>query len=140
MGEGNCTTGDMRLADYTDSPEGSTRSGQLQVCVNEAWGAVCSDPQFGYAEMAVACSHMGFSTTGEFFWQICVCTLYHWCTIRNRVGYVVISLNRGIFLTRLRKLLILNVFCANVPSNKPGSWERPSMYIHIFLRARFLSK
>ncbi|CAI8021725.1 Fibrillin-2 [Geodia barretti] len=63
VGEGDCTTGDMRLADFTDSPEGATRSGQLQVCVNGAWGAVCSDTQFGYAEMVVACSHMGFSTT-----------------------------------------------------------------------------
>lgn len=67
--EGNCTTGDMRLADFTDDPARNLRSGQLQVCVNGAWGAVCSDTQFGYAEMAVACSHMGFSATGNPYLQ-----------------------------------------------------------------------
>ena len=54
----------MRLADSTDDPVEKTRSGLLQVCVNGAWGAVCSDAQFGFAEMAVACSNMGFSEKG----------------------------------------------------------------------------
>ena len=55
----------MRLAQFTDDSVQHTRSGQLQVCVAGAWGAVCDDTQFGFAEMIVACSHiMGFSETG----------------------------------------------------------------------------
>lgn len=60
----NCTNGDIRLADYIDDPVANTRSGQLQVCVNGAWGAICSDNYFGYVEMAVACRHMNFSDKG----------------------------------------------------------------------------
>lgn len=55
----------MRLLEYTDDISDHTRQGQLQICINNAWGGVCSDVQFGYTEMAVACKHMGFSYQGN---------------------------------------------------------------------------
>ena len=60
-------TGDMRLEEASDDVEEGTREGQLQVCINHAWGGVCSDVQFGYTEMAIACRHMGFSEQGMRF-------------------------------------------------------------------------
>ena len=61
---GNCITGNIRLVDSIDDVVSNTRQGTLQVCLNNAWGGVCSDIQFGDTEMAVACRHMGFSTQG----------------------------------------------------------------------------
>ena len=61
---GNCSTGDIRLVNYSDDLESDTRHGTLQVCLNNAWGGVCSDIQFGNTEMAVACRHMGFLNQG----------------------------------------------------------------------------
>ena len=54
----NCTTGDMRLV-------GSDDEGRLEVCVNSAWGAVCSD-NFDSSDAAVACEALGgFRGSGE---------------------------------------------------------------------------
>ena len=67
--EGNCSSGDMRLNDFVDDPFEHTRQGLLQICVNNAWGAVCSDIQFGITEMAVACKSMGFSDQGIYIYS-----------------------------------------------------------------------
>ena len=47
----------MRLAEFTDDQ--TSRQGTLQICINNAWGAVCSDPRFGVAEAQVACQQAG---------------------------------------------------------------------------------
>ena len=52
-----CVNGDVRLADFTDDQ--TSRQGTLQICINNAWGAVCSDPRFGVAEAQVACQQAG---------------------------------------------------------------------------------
>ena len=49
----------MRLANFTDDPDEATREGTLQICINSAWGAVCSDPRFGLTEAQVACQQAG---------------------------------------------------------------------------------
>ena len=49
----NCTTGDMRLVGSDDGHEG-----RLEVCVNSAWGTVCSD-NFDSSDAAVACEALG---------------------------------------------------------------------------------
>ena len=52
-----CVSGDVRLAEFTDDQ--TSRQGTLQICINNAWGAVCSDPRFGVAEAQVACQQAG---------------------------------------------------------------------------------
>ena len=56
---GNCVTGDVRLADSIVNTEMATREGQLEVCINNAWGAACSDERFGVSEARVACQEAG---------------------------------------------------------------------------------
>ena len=52
-----CANGDVRLAAFTDGD--TSRQGTLQICINSAWGGVCSDPRFGVAEAQVACQQAG---------------------------------------------------------------------------------
>ena len=59
-----CEDGEIRLASYTDNHVQFTRHGALQICINRAWGGVCSDIYFGDTEMAVVCREMGFSNKG----------------------------------------------------------------------------
>ena len=54
-----CDSGEVRLANFTDDPDEATREGTLQICINSAWGAVCSDPRFGLTEAQVACQQAG---------------------------------------------------------------------------------
>ena len=49
----------MRLANFSDDPDEATRQGILQICINSAWGAVCSDDPFGLSEVQVACQQAG---------------------------------------------------------------------------------
>ena len=54
-----CDSGDVRLANFTDDPDEATREGTLQICINNAWGTVCSDPRFALTEAQVACQQAG---------------------------------------------------------------------------------
>ena len=56
---GNCETGDVQLADSTVDSVLNTRKGTLQICINNAWGAVCHDTLFGINEAQVACQQAG---------------------------------------------------------------------------------
>ena len=56
----NCSTGDVRLVGSGDGDEG-----RLEVCVNKAWGTVCSD-EFDTTDASVACGTIeGFSGNGK---------------------------------------------------------------------------
>ena len=58
----NCTTGEARLVPGDDSS--TTRSGRLELCLNNAWGTVC-DTSFDDDDAAVACSQViGFTGNG----------------------------------------------------------------------------
>ena len=54
-----CKTGDLQLADSTVDPMQNTRKGTPQICINNAWGAVCHDDLFGVADARVACQQAG---------------------------------------------------------------------------------
>ena len=59
----NCTTGEARLVSGVESS--TTRSGRLELCINNAWGTVC-DTSFDSNDAAVACSQVtGFSRNGN---------------------------------------------------------------------------
>ena len=61
--EGNCNNGDIRLGNVSDIEGGI--QGQVEVCINNAWGTVCSE-RFGFQEAAVACRQLGgFNVDGE---------------------------------------------------------------------------
>lgn len=56
----NCTTGEVNLVGSDDGDEG-----RLEVCVNGAWGTVCSDG-FDSSDAAVACEALGgFDGSGK---------------------------------------------------------------------------
>lgn len=59
MEEANCSTGQVRLVG------GSNDSGRLEICLNNAWGTVCSD-EFDANDAAVACDSLtGFTGSSE---------------------------------------------------------------------------
>ena len=64
-GFADCTTGEVRLVDFTDNPEEDSRQGTIQICVNNAWGSVCNDHFFDRTDAEVFCDQLvGFSTDG----------------------------------------------------------------------------
>ena len=61
----NCTLGDVRLTNFTDDSEEESRQGILQICINNAWGTVCSDNYFDNTDTEVFCNTLvGFNATG----------------------------------------------------------------------------
>jgi hypothetical protein len=56
---GDCRTGQVRLANSTTDSSANTRRGTLQICINDAWGAVCDDSLFGTPDVEVACQQAG---------------------------------------------------------------------------------
>ena len=61
----DCTTGEVRLTDFSDNSEEDSRQGTIQICVNNAWGSVCSDHFFDNTDAAVFCGQLpGFKANG----------------------------------------------------------------------------
>ena len=54
----NCTDGAVRLVDGSGPHEG-----RLEVCVNEAWGTVCSNG-WDNADSKVVCNQLGYLSFG----------------------------------------------------------------------------
>lgn len=63
---GLCISGETRLELTSEDVLAGSREGRLELCINNAWGAVC-DSLFDVADAAVACSRIaGFSQEGNF--------------------------------------------------------------------------
>lgn len=63
--EADCTTGEVRLKDFSDNTEEDSRQGTIQICVNNAWGSVCNDDFFDNTDAAVFCGQLsGFASEG----------------------------------------------------------------------------
>ena len=64
---GDCQTGEVRLAaDYSDNSTETSRQGTIQICVNNAWGTVCSDNLFDTTDAGVFCDQLeGFTSDGN---------------------------------------------------------------------------
>ena len=70
---GNCSRGQIRLEGGHDLVDGGTRTGRLEICLNDAWGTVCNS-SFNIPDARVACNQMtGFSREGKVQYGICVC-------------------------------------------------------------------
>ena len=54
----NCTDGDVQLVGGANAT-----LGRVEVCINNAWGAVCNS-RFGTNDATVVCRQLGFSDTG----------------------------------------------------------------------------
>ena len=52
----NCTTGSVRLADPRE--QANTIQGRVEVCINQAWGTVCSD-KFDQEDAGTVCVAAG---------------------------------------------------------------------------------
>ena len=53
-----CTDGQLRLAGNVDN------EGRVEICLNNEWGTICDD-NWHTNDANVACSVLGFSSTGE---------------------------------------------------------------------------
>ena len=61
----DCTLGNVKLLNFTDNSEEGSRQGILQICINNAWGTVCSDNYFDSTDAKVFCNILaGFNATG----------------------------------------------------------------------------
>ncbi len=61
---GNCSTGDVRLIGPTDQTAG-TAEGRVEVCINNAWGTICSN-SFTPEDVGTICVDLGgFNRSGE---------------------------------------------------------------------------
>jgi hypothetical protein len=59
----NCSDGDLRLAGGSMQNEG-----RVEICINKAWGSVCSGSSINYWDVAdarVVCRQLGFQELGE---------------------------------------------------------------------------
>ena len=54
----NCTNGEVRLQDGPN-----VREGRVEICINKAWGTVCST-QFSNEDAAVVCAQLKFEREG----------------------------------------------------------------------------
>ena len=62
----DCTTGDVRFVDYSDNDTERWRQGTLEICINNAWGTVCSDNFFDSTDAQVFCEQLeGFNASGK---------------------------------------------------------------------------
>ena len=55
-----CEDGDVRLVGGPTVLEG-----RVEVCLNNAWGAVCHRYYFGAPEARVVCGQLGFQRSGQ---------------------------------------------------------------------------
>ena len=61
----HCITGEVRFTDFTDNSEQDSRQGTIQICVNNAWGSVCSDNYFDHTDADTFCDELvGFTANG----------------------------------------------------------------------------
>ena len=61
---GGCSHGAVRLVNGTEDGGGR---GRLEVCINNAWGAICGN-NFGDTDATVVCRQLeGFSAVGTLF-------------------------------------------------------------------------
>ena len=61
---GNCSDGELKLADPIDSETYGTREGRVEICINNAWGTVCNNA-FNIPDALVACEQLvGFQSEG----------------------------------------------------------------------------
>ena len=61
-----CSTGDIRLA-----RGGVPNEGRVEICMNNVWGTVCDDG-WGSTDATVVCRQLGYSTTGDFNYILCL--------------------------------------------------------------------
>ena len=54
----NCTNGEVRLVGGSGPHEGT-----VEVCVNEAWGAICSNSWSSF-DAKVVCRQLGYTSIG----------------------------------------------------------------------------
>jgi hypothetical protein len=69
----NCTTGSVQLANALEV--GDTVQGRVEVCINQAWGTVCSN-RFNHEDAGTVCvAAGGFMRNGEYVWM----WMWKWC-------------------------------------------------------------
>ena len=56
----DCTHGGLRLIEGPagSDTQGNFSEGRVEICINNAWGAICGD-YLGHFEAAVACAQLG---------------------------------------------------------------------------------
>ena len=106
----NCSNGDVRLVGSVDGDQG-----RLEVCVNSAWGTVCSNA-FGASDAAVACEAIeGYNSTGKrhFITKVGKCR-------RKNDSFCIVFIFKLIIIYHSSVPLFSFVFCLSFPLPLPG--------------------
>ena len=61
----NCSNGDVRLVGGSGSHEG-----RVEVCINEAWGSICSNG-WDDKDADIVCKQLGFLPIGQYIPVLC---------------------------------------------------------------------
>jgi len=84
---GDCTSNTLRLVNGTMNDTMQTLDGRLEICINNAWGTICSN-SFRLVDAEVACNHaIGFDRIGWYCYYFSFCGF----TYQNCSGSKVIS-------------------------------------------------
>ena len=59
----DCMDGESRLVNGTSDLMTGNVDGRIEICINKAWGSVCTD-SFGASEAFVVCKHFNLTQTG----------------------------------------------------------------------------
>ena len=86
--EADCADGDLRLVDSEGSEGGD--EGRLEVCVNSAWGSVCSDG-FDTNEISLACEMLGGYRGSGLLPTVLLYTVHNilCCFVTDRIQYLI---------------------------------------------------
>ena len=77
----NCSNGDVRLVGGSGSHEG-----RVEVCINEAWGSICSNG-WDDKDADIVCKQLGFLPIGQYIPLLCTYCI----TVHSNNNYTVLQ-------------------------------------------------
>ena len=82
----------MTFTNFADNEDEYWRRGIIQICLNNAWGTVCSDNLFDNTDAEVFCGQLkGFNSTGmDSFELMLIITFHVWFQEQQRTEHLLL--------------------------------------------------